>query len=271
MTYADRLLTARTLLFVPGHRPDRFDKARTSGADAVVLDLEDAVAPDRKGEAREHVRAWLSVGGHAVVRINGTASPWFEDDMRALAGLAGAVMLPKTESTADLDRLPAGLPVLPLIETAAGVIHAPEICAAPAVVRPAFGSVDLAAELGVDHACHEALRHARSALVLAAAAAGCGAPIDGVTTRFDEENALAGDTAHATTLGFTGKLCIHPRQVPVAHRHLAPSKDQLAWARTVLADVTDASVVARDGQMIDRPVLLRAQALLDRAAAAQEQ
>ncbi|WEH19692.1 CoA ester lyase [Streptomyces sp. VNUA24] len=265
MAFADHLLTARTFLFVPGHRPDRFDKAHASGADVVVLDLEDAVAPQHKDEARRHVTAWLHAGHRAVVRVNGTTSPWLDDDLAAVGRLAGALILPKAQSALDIGRLPSGVPVLPLVETALGVLHSREICSTSAVVRPVFGSVDLATELTVDHTSHQALRHARSALVLATAAARCGAPVDGVTTALDDEHALTEDTAHARSLGFTGKLCIHPRQVPVVHRVLAPTEDQIQWARAVLAIGAQGSVVAHAGQMIDRPVLLRAQALLHRA------
>jgi citrate lyase subunit beta / citryl-CoA lyase len=266
VTFAERLLAARTLLFVPGHRPDRFDKAAASGADVVVLDLEDAVATDRKDEARGHVGAWLRQGHRAVVRINGTGSQWFEPDVAELGPLAAAVMLPKAESAAEVAQLPAGVPVLPLVETSLGVLRAAETCAVPAVVRPVFGSVDLAAELGVDHTSHAALRHARSSLVLAAAAARCGAPVDGVTTRLADEEALRRDTEQAVELGFTGKLCIHPRQVPLVHQLMAPTPEQVEWARAVLAGSGDGSAAAVNGEMIDRPVLTRARAVLSRAA-----
>ncbi|MDQ0381039.1 HpcH/HpaI aldolase/citrate lyase family protein [Amycolatopsis thermophila] len=260
--------SGRSFLFVPGHRPDRFAKAAASGCDAVVLDLEDAVGEDSKVAARDHVRAWLDDGNHAVVRINGAGTPWFDDDLDAVAGRALAVMVPKAESRASLDaiarRLPTGTGVIPLIETALGVAGAVEVCSADAVVRPAFGSVDLAAQLGVDHRSLEALRHARSAVVLAAAAAGCGAPIDGVTTTVDDEDVLRADLAHAVELGFTGKLCIHPRQVAAVTEAFTPSDADVAWAREVLAAVTDGSVAVHKGQMVDRPVLLRAQAILAR-------
>ncbi|MGW4206038.1 HpcH/HpaI aldolase/citrate lyase family protein [Streptomyces sp. NPDC004726] len=265
----DALAVARTFLFVPGHRPDRFGKAAAGGADAVILDLEDAVGPDRKNEAREEVRAWLDQGHRAVVRINAAGTPWYGDDLAMVAGRAAAVMVPKAEDAAELDavarRLPAGTGIVPLIETAAGVAGAVSVCAAASVVRPAFGSVDLATQLGIRHTSHEALRYARSALVLAAAAAGRGAPIDGVTTALGDPSALRADIEHAVTLGFTGKLCIHPSQVPDANEGFSPSEEDLAWARRVIEAAPDGSVAVHDGQMIDRPVLLRARALLDRA------
>ncbi|UUV31316.1 CoA ester lyase [Amycolatopsis roodepoortensis] len=261
------LTAAKTFLFVPGHRPDRFAKAAASGADVVILDLEDAVAPDRKEAAREHVRAWLAEGQQAVVRINAAGTAWYDDDV-ASAGRALAVMLPKAENRAEIDslagRLP-GVPILPLVETAAGIAGAVEVCGADAVVRPAFGSVDLAVQLGVDHRSHEALRYARSAIVVAAAATGRAAPIDGVTTALDDDAALAADVEHAKTLGFTGKLCVHPRQVAAASRGLSPSDGEIEWARDVIARAGDGSVTVAGGQMVDKPVEARARAILKRA------
>lgn len=264
----DIIHTGRSFLFVPGHRPDRFPKAVASGCDVVVLDLEDAVGPGSKAEAREHVRSWLDSGGRAVVRINAPGTPWFADDLDAVAGRAPAVMVPKAEDKAGLDaiarRLPAGTGVIPLIETAVGVTRAAEVCAAGSVVRPAFGSIDLAAQLGIDHRAREALCHARSAVVLAAAAAGCGAPLDGVTTTLDDEDELRADIEHAITLGFTGKLCIHPRQVTAVNHAFTPTEAEIEWAREVLAAAKDGSVTVHNGMMIDRPVLLRAEAILAR-------
>lgn len=124
--------------------------------------------------------------------------------------------------------------------------------------------VDLATQLGVDHRSHEALRHARCTLVVAAAAAGCTAPIDGVTTDLGDDSALHADLEQATTLGFTAKLCIHPRQVAVVKGRFAPTPEEVAWARQVLRSAGDGSVTVHDGQMIDRPVLQRARAVLTR-------
>lgn len=263
------VVNARTFLFVPGHRPDRFAKAAASGADLVVLDLEDAVAPDHKETARENVRAWLAAGHRAVVRVNAVGTPWHDDDLAVVASRTAALMLPKAESPAQIEAvarsLPTGTGIIPLVETARGVVQALAVCGGPAVVRPAFGSVDLAAQIGVDHRSAEALRHARSALVLAAAATGRGAPIDGVTTALDDEDVLRADLDHAVTLGFTAKLCIHPRQVRPANQVFTPSDQEIDWARQVLEVAGDGSVTVARGQMIDRPVVLRARAILARA------
>ncbi len=251
---------ARSFLFVPGDRPDRFAKAEAAGADVVVLDLEDAVAPSAKEAARDHVVAWLAAGHAAVVRVNAAGTPWHADDVAA-AGAATAVMVPKAERPEDLDVHPS---VLPLVETARGIAAAAELCAAPGVVRPVFGSIDFAADIGVDPLSRTALLHARSTLVLAAAVAGCAPPVDGVTTALSDVDAVRADTRHAAELGCTGKLCVHPGQVPVVHEAFRPSAEEVAWARSVLA--AGDGVTAVDGRMVDRPVLLRARRILDRAS-----
>lgn len=265
----EAIATARSFLFVPGHRPDRFGKAEAAGADMVILDLEDAVGPNRKPEAREAIRDWLDTGHQAAVRINAPGTPWFAEDLAMVAGRAQAVVVPKAEDPAALAsiarQLPAGTGIIPLLETALGITRAAEVCAAPSVLRPAFGSVDLAAQLGVDHTCRPALVYARSALVVAAAAAGCAAPIDGVTTAIGDEAALRADLEHAVTLGFTAKLCVHPAQVPLVHEGFAPSEADIQWARRIVETAADGSVTVQNGQMVDRPVLLRAQSILARA------
>ncbi|MDT0548659.1 MULTISPECIES: CoA ester lyase [Streptomyces] len=264
---SDRVAAARTLLFVPGDRPDRFAKAASSGADLVVIDLEDAVAPGDKEAARDNAAAWLALGHRAVVRVNPPGTPWFEADLARAADHGCTLMVPKAEEPAVLTeiatRTAGRCPLIPLVETALGIERAPEVCAVPGVVRAAFGNVDLAAQLGVAPDDHTALTYARSRLVLASAAAGTHPPVDGVTTAVRDPDALRTDTAHARSLGFTGKLCIHPAQVRPVSDEFAPTPGELRWARRVL-DAGD-SVTAIDGQMVDRPVLERARAVLARA------
>lgn len=256
--------TARTLLFVPGNRPERFDKAAAAGADLVVLDLEDAVAPAEKEQARAAVAAWLAEGHAAAVRVNGADTPWHDDDVAAVAGHAAALVLPKAEPGEALTRLGAGsIPVLALVETAAGVLDARAVAATPGVRRLAFGSFDLASELGVDPADQLALTSARSQLVFASAAAGIAGPVDGVRGAVDDEEGLREEAGIARRLGFTGKLCIHPRQVGPVADVLRPSEAELAWARSVLAAAEGIDGVAKvDGQMVDKPVVDRARRLL---------
>jgi len=253
----------RSFLFVPGSRPDRFDKARSSGADVVILDLEDAVDPAHKAEARAHVRAWLADGNSAVVRVNARHTPWWADDMAALDNIAGAVMLPKTEAAKDViaSTTAGAVTVLPLIETARGISHADEICAAEGVHRAAFGSIDYALNLGVDPESRPALAYARSVLVNASAAAGLAPPIDGVTTDVSNSKVVGQDAGHAKVIGFGGKLCIHPRQISVVNDTFRASATEVAWARSLLAEFTGA-VGVHDGRMIDAPVLARAQAIV---------
>lgn len=261
--------TARAVLFVPGTRPDRFDKAVASGADVVVLDLEDAVGPEDKDGAREGVVRWLRDGGRGAVRVNGVGTPWHADDLAAVGELGVPVMVPKAEDPDELaataDRLRPGTDLVPLVETAAGILAAREVCRVPGVVRPAFGSVDLATQLGVDHTDPGALHHARAALVLAAHAAGVGAPVDGVTTAVRDEEALRGDCARALALGLTAKLCVHPDQVPVVAGAFRPTEEQRAWARRVVEAAGSGAVAVLDGALVDKPVVDRARSLLARA------
>jgi len=260
------LSTARAVLFVPGDRPDRFAKAIASGADAVVPDLEDAVAPGRKPLARKEVRQWLDSGGGGVVRVNSVDSPWYDEDVEALAGFADAVMLPKASSAEQVRALVAsGCAVVPLLETAAGILNAAAICAVPGVVRAAFGNGDLGLELRLDAGNQPGLATARSMVVLASAAAGIGAPLDGVTLSYSDGQALESDLRHAVELGFGGKLCIHPSQVTAVRSAFAPRPGEVRWARDVLRADVDGAAVAFGGTMIDRPIVARARQILSAA------
>ncbi|NEA98571.1 CoA ester lyase [Streptomyces sp. SID13726] len=263
----DRVAAARTLLFVPGHRPDRFGKAAASGTDLVIIDLEDAVADDDKDRARDNADTWLGLGNSAVVRVNPPGTPWFEADLARAADHGCPIVVPKSQDPyvlAEIAARTAGrCPMIPLVETALGIERAHEVCAVPGVVRAAFGNVDLATQLGVAHDDRLALTHARSRLVLASAAAGAHPPLDGVTTAVRDPDALDADVTHARRLGFTGKLCIHPAQVSGVAEGFAPTAGELRWAHSVL-DAGD-SVTTVDGRMVDRPVLERARGVLARA------
>lgn len=265
----ETLAHARSMLFVPGHRPDRFAKAAASGADAIILDLEDAVGVEDKDTARRHVAEYLRGGHPAVVRVNAPGTPWHDDDVAMAARHSCAVMLPKSEhpdALAELARHLPATPVIPLLETATGLMAAHELClASGGIVRAAFGNVDLAAQLGIDPGDHQALITARSTLVLAAASAGIAPPIDGVTTAVHDDEALLADTDHAVGLGFTGKLCVHPNQVATVRAAFTPEPDKVRWAHDVIAASRDSSVTVLDGQMIDKPVVDRARSILQRA------
>jgi citrate lyase subunit beta/citryl-CoA lyase len=264
-----RELHARSLLFVPGDRPERFDKAVGTGADSVIIDLEDAVAGDAKRHALAHALTWLHAGNRAVIRVNAVGTPWHEAEIEALRSASVTVMVPKSHSVDELadvrSRLGADR-IIALIETARGVRDADLVCSAAGVVRVALGNVDLSAELGIDPASHAALAYSRARLVVASAAAGIAAPVDGVTTALDSPDVLAADLAVTRELGFGGKLCIHPRQVGPVNAALRPSEDEIAWARRILDAATDsAGVVVVDGAMVDGPVVARATGILARA------
>ncbi|MBU6530368.1 HpcH/HpaI aldolase/citrate lyase family protein [Streptomyces mayonensis] len=260
----NRVATARSLLFVPGDRPDRFDKAAASGADLVVIDLEDAVAAENKERARESAAAWLALGNRAAVRINAPGTPWSEADLAMAAEHGSPLVVPKAEDPVVLAELAARTAgrcdLVALVETALGVERAHEVCATSGVVRAAFGNVDLAAQLGVAHDDHTALAHARRRLVVASAAAGIAPPVEGVTTAVRDTGVLRADIAHGRRLGFTGKLCIHPDQLPAVAEGFAPSARELQWARSVLG--AGESVTTMDGHMIDKPMLERARRIL---------
>jgi citrate lyase subunit beta/citryl-CoA lyase len=301
-------MTPRTYLFVPADRPERIAKALASGADAVIVDLEDAVAPEAKSRARQALAVWLedqasqaaraappppaSSGAEPLplprpiplfVRVNSASTSWFQDDLRvcALPGVNG-VVLPKAQTLDELAAVRAGAPqrvLLPLIETAVGVQAAVTLAGAPGVQRLVFGSLDLQADLGIEAQAdadgdEEALLAFRSHLVLASRLGGLAAPVDGVSTALQDDVLVQRDTARARRLGFGAKLCIHPKQVNAVHRGFAPSAEDVAWAHRVLQAYEAAQqagghgAVAVDGKMVDAPVLRRAHTVLERSARA---
>ena len=263
-------MPCRSFLFVPGNRPERFPKACASGADVVIVDLEDAVPDGQKSFARESVAFWLSADRPVYVRVNGTTTAWFEEDVAAIRrpGLAG-VVLPKAEGRGPLAALAALLPdpvrILPIVETAAGVWNVLEIASSPKVERLAFGALDFQLDTGIAGEGEELL-YARSRIVLASRVAGILPPLDGVTTGLDAPDALASDIRRARRLGFGGKLCIHPKQVAAINEGFLPTEREIAWAKGVLAAASSSGEGAsrRDGQMIDRPVIEQAKRILER-------
>ena len=266
-------LLVLTALYVPGDRADRFAKAERSGADAVVVDLEDAVAPAAKEAARAAALGWLAAGPAvaAQVRVNAPGTPWHEADLAALAPFAGrcVVRVPKVETTAQLDRaaalLGAGAQLAPILESARGVLAAPELAAHPAVVAIGLGEADLAADL--DTQGEDALGHARSLVVLAARAAGLPAPLMSVWAHLGDPDGLRASCRRGRTLGFLGRSAVHPRQLPVIAAAFRPSAPELVAAREVL-DAWDARfpgqavVTTADGRMVDPAMLPAARRVL---------
>ncbi|MFO0388032.1 MAG: HpcH/HpaI aldolase/citrate lyase family protein [bacterium] len=269
--------SARSFLFVPANRPERITKALASGADAVIVDLEDAVAAEAKESARDTLHAWLDsaeaqcVHPPVLVRVNGHSTPWHHADL-ALCRHAHvtAVMLPKTEYAEALTSAhrDSSKPVLPIIESALALHHLHAIAHAPGCARLVFGKLDLAIDLGLQASAadrDEAMfAPYRALLVLASRLAGLPAPVEGVFTALDDSASLSAYTQRARRDGFGALLLIHPRQVEAVHQALAPGEAELAWARRVLAAATTShgAATAVDGQMIDAPVIARAERLL---------
>ena len=260
----------RSYLYVPGNRPERFDKACAAGADAVIVDLEDAVPPVEKDSARAALSSWLAADKSVLVRINAVGSEWFEGDLAAcdVQGISG-VILPKAEGVADavisLCRR-RRIALFPLIETAAGMAQCEAIAATPCVLRLMFGTIDFQFELGIEGDGDELLAF-RSRLVLASRIAGIQSPVDGPCTSWEDPALLKSDCRRARRLGFGGKLCIHPKQVAIVNAAFAPGESEIAWAHKVLdaAQRSGGAAVAVDGRMIDRPVILKAEQIIREA------
>lgn len=275
-----------SFLFVPATQPERLPKALASGADMVIADWEDAVAPADKERARAALLAAVAALAHAqrarlLVRINSEGSPWFEADLQALAqlsalGLAGAVV-PKAESAATLQTVAQAAgsraALVPLVESVAGLAAADALAAAPQVARLAFGHLDFQVDAGMACAQDEQeLLPVRMALVLASRRANLAAPIDGVTVDTRNPERMASDAARVRRMGFGGKLCIHPAQVPVLHAAFDPDEAAVAHAQRVQQALQQAGggVCVLDGRMVDAPVLAQAQHTLQRHARAQQ-
>lgn len=264
----------RTALFVPASRPERIPKALAVGADAVIVDLEDAVQESLKVEARTHLDAFLTANPEArlLVRINAPEHAGHGADIELCARHAGVigVLLPKVECAAQVARVAAcGKPVWPIIESAAGLLELPSIARASGVERLSFGALDLGLDLGLSSgsaAAERMLDQARYALLLHSRTAGLAAPLDSVFPAIEDRDGLARTARGARDMGFDGLLCIHPKQVEVVHRALLPAEEELAWARRVMTAASSGEgVFVVDGQMVDAPVLGRARRLLQRA------
>ncbi len=254
-----------TFLFVPGSRPERFGKAFESGADAVIIDLEDAVAVEDKAEALHHTVGALRGNGvpanfRALVRVNSVTEV---DDLVAVDGnrLLG-VVVPKAENPAELAavaaKLPAGCALVALVETAIGVVNARAIAEIAPVTRLAFGAIDFSAD--VDATAPVMMDHARAELVIASRAAGKPAPLDSPTASYTDAVVIETDARSARALGFGGKLCIHPAQLGAVAVGFAPTPEEIEWATRVVG--LDGGATGLDGAMVDKPVVDRAKRIL---------
>ncbi|MDQ8030776.1 MAG: CoA ester lyase [Bordetella sp.] len=272
---------ARSLLFVPASRPERFAKALQSGADCVILDLEDAVAPQQKDAARDAlVQALAALGSQdlarTLVRINAGDTAWHASDLQALApwaarGLCG-VVVPKSEAAATLQGVAQALgpaaALVPLVESLAGLDAIDLLARAPQVARLAFGHLDFQLDLGMRCSAEEGeLAPVRLALVAASRRAQLPAPIDGVTADTANRELLLADARRARAFGFRAKLCIHPAQVAPVNESFSPSESEQAWARRVTegAQAHRGQAFSLDGRMVDLPVIRLAMMTLEQA------
>lgn len=262
-----------TYLFVPGDRPQRFDKALASGADRVILDLEDAVAPGDKGSARSAIATWLrqsaAVRARILVRINDASTTWHVEDLNLLRQIQPCtVMLPKCEDEHQIAAVHSCLTplatVVALIESARGVEALPRIAGAPGVSRLAFGALDYMVDLDIP--THSpALAHAAIQIAVASRAAGLAKPIAGVTPDMDTTR-VASDMQEAMNMGFGAKMCIHPMQVAAVRQIITPTEQEVAWAQRILLawNAGSGGVLQVDGKMVDRPVVLKAERIISR-------
>jgi citrate lyase subunit beta / citryl-CoA lyase len=267
-------MSQRSYLFVPGDRPERYGKAIASGADAVVIDLEDAVAQSDKDGARQQLlNAWPGVrarahdmGSRILVRINSHDSGWIDEDILLCNRLRpDGVVLPKATDSATVEAVALRMPtlaLLPLIETAKGVQNVDQIAQVAGVERLVLGTVDLMNELNADE--DAPLDYVRTRLVIASRAARLEGPLDGVCRTVSDAARLLYETTRALQFGFAAKLCIHPKQVGAVNDAFRPSSRMIDWAQRIVAayETVQGGAVAVDGEMVDRPVFLRAKSLL---------
>jgi citrate lyase subunit beta/citryl-CoA lyase len=268
------LSDACSFLFVPATQPERYGKALASGADGVIIDLEDAVGLDDKAKARELLKnAWSSISveqkQRMIIRCNAPGTPFYAADLVLAKELqVQYLMIPKTESHDQINGAAEELEntaFIPMIETPLGLHHLNEIASAEQVLRLALGNLDMQVEMGMS--CDEnetEIDTARFMLVLASKLAQIAPPLDGVTPSTDDEPRIFAHAQKAKRFGFGAKLCIHPKQIPIVKRAFTPSPEELDWAKRVIsADKASKGQAAKvDGKMIDRPVVMLARRIL---------
>jgi citrate lyase subunit beta/citryl-CoA lyase len=250
----------------------------SSGAHRIIIDLEDAVAPERKEAARHATHDWLRAGGTAIVRVNSADTAWYVEDLRLLASFPHAgLMVPKSDSESIRESIvrcqsaaggsAAAREIVALIESVAGVVQAQAVAGTQGVTRLAFGNVDFAVDSGMEDV-GDVMTSVRAQLVLASRFAGLAAPVDGVSVAIDDAQLTIEHALRSKSLGFGGKLCIHPRQVACVNGAFRPTAEQVQWAREVLSafEASGGAVVALGGKMIDRPVVERARRIVSDAA-----
>jgi citrate lyase subunit beta / citryl-CoA lyase len=290
-----RPLLLRSLLFAPANEPRKTAKLSASGADAVVLDLEDAVARDQKIAARAIARAALRgiSGPLRCIRVNAFDTGLTAGDVAAVACAdLDAVVLPKAEAAVDLRRLDAildaaetaeglthgAIRVIPLVETCVGIAAGGDIArASPRIMALAFGSGDLGRDLALPTIRGDlsaALAYGRGKIVYDARAAGLPAPLDGPYLRIRDPIGMEQDCRVAAAMGHGGKVCVHPDQVAIANRVFAPAPDEVAFAQRVIdafaaAEAAGSAAIAVEGVFVDYPIVIKAHAIIALAAAIQ--
>lgn len=275
-------MNPRSYLYVPGDRPQMLAKAITRGADALIVDLEDGVAPSRKDKAREDVRSWLAGlplperGPEIWLRINNVGASLDAEFALLTAGPVFGLILPKTESPAQVERLISALPkpasIIPLIETAGGIVSVDAIARVPGVIRLAMGEADLKADLGMrPSTSHDDLHPLRMQVIVASAAATLPRPIGSVSTDFTDPERLRQTSLDLRRIGFGARSCIHPSQVRISNEVFAPDPEEIAEARRIIelaeaAAKTGSGVfVGDDGHMVDEAVVRSARRVLEDA------
>lgn len=283
---ADPATRVRSALFTPGTEAARLRKAVTSGADVCIFDLEDSVPADRVAEARQIIREAideLAGGGRIWVRVHPASSREMAHDLDALPlGKIQAIMVPKVDDVDDLHACraaiasakgPADLPLVAMVESAAAVVNCPDIARARGLFCLASGRFDLSAELGIDpDSDSAALLMARGAVVLASAAARLHPPLDSPWVKIHDMDGLRAAAEQGRRDGFAGMLLIHPSHVETVNRVFTPTREEVAWARNIMAAAMDADAQGRgafasDGQMVDEAIVRRARAILRDAGA----
>lgn len=271
----------RSLLFVPSNRPDRFEKASRSGADAVILDLEDSVGVSQKAASRDNLQAGadlaVAAGQSVYVRVNPVGTEWHTEDLAAAARInARGVIVPKCEDidvVNEIDRgLAEGLELFVIMETAAGVLNAAALCRpTDRIRRVSFGAYDFALDMGVvPEQAYALMTWARIQVAMAAVAGGV-QPIDTAFADVRDPDAMRRQTEEAHGMGFTGKFAIHPDQVPIINEVLSPSPEEIDTAQRIVAAFDEAerdgiAAITVDDKLVDYPIAQRAQATLERAA-----
>lgn len=268
---------ARSALYIPGSKARALDKARGLSVDIILFDLEDAVAPDAKAEARTTLAAALAEGGYGprqkIVRINGLDTQWGADDARAVAAMdCDAVLLPKVNSPEDLDALAALIPNLPIwamMETPQGILNAAAIAAHPRMAGFVMGTNDLAKDLTARS--RSAMITSLQLCLLAARAQGIVA-LDGVFNAFKDDDGLRAECIEGRDMGFDGKTLIHPAQIAICNAAFGPSEEEIALAERQIAafeaaEAEGQGVAVVDGKIVENLHVATARATLAKAAA----